>query len=208
MPSGRLPARQRTLQETHMDDRVIVMAEDVTASTVERIHIERERDYDLLTELYNRRAFYRLAARMFDTPDKIGYAAVVMMDLDNLKRTNDSFGHEWGDRYIHEAATCFSHNIPKTALCARVSGDEFTILFSGHKSREETEKAIEQLVDGIRNSRFDLPNCVTTRIHVSGGIAWYPQDGEDLMELIKHADFAMYRVKNSTKDTFGTFERG
>ena len=85
---------------------------------------------------------------------------------------------------------------------------EFTILFSGHKSREETEKAIEQLVDGIRNSRFDLPNGVTTRIHVSGGIAWYPQDGEDLMELIKHADFAMYRVKNSTKDTFGTFERG
>ena len=66
--------------------------------------------------------------------------------------------------------------------------------------REETEKAIEQLVDGIRNSRFDLPNGVTTRIHVSGGIAWYPQDGEDLMELIKHADFAMYRVKNSTKE--------
>ena len=195
------------LQETHMDDRVIVMAEDVTASTVERIHIERERDYDLLTGLYNRRAFYRLAARMFDTPDKIGYAAVVMMDLDNLKRTNDSFGHEWGDRYIHEAATCFSHNIPETALCARVSGDEFTILFSGHKSREEAEKAIEQLVDGIQNSRFGLPNGVTTRIHVSGGIAWYPQDGEDLMELIKHADFAMYQVKNSTKDTFGTFER-
>ena len=195
------------LKETRIDNRVIVMAEDVTVSTIERIHIERERDYDLLTGLYNRRAFYRFAGRMFDKPDELGYAAVVMMDLDNLKHTNDTFGHEWGDRYIHEAATCFRRSIPETALCARVSGDEFNILFSGYKTKEEVEQAIKQLIDGIRNSRFDLPNGVTTRIHVSGGIAWYPQDGEDMMELIKHADFAMYRVKNSTKDTFATFDR-
>ena len=47
------------------------------------------------------------------------HAAVVMMDLDNLKRTNDTFGHEWGDRYIHEAAVCFLRSIPEETLCAR-----------------------------------------------------------------------------------------
>lgn len=95
------------LKETQIESRTIVLAEDVTTSTLERLRIERERDYDLLTGLYNRRAFYRFAGRLFDRPDKMKHAAVVMMDLDNLKRTNDTFGHEWGDRYIHEAAVCF-----------------------------------------------------------------------------------------------------
>ena len=194
------------IQETRIDDRVIVMVEDVTTATLERIRIERERDLDPLTGLYNRRAFYRFAAQLFEKRDELGCAAVVMMDLDNLKRINDTFGHEWGDRYLHAAAACFRRSIPESALCARVSGDEFTILLTGYESREEAERVIGWLIDGIRSSRFDLPNGMMTHIRVSGGIAWYPQDGNDLRELIKHADFAMYRVKNSAKDAFETFD--
>lgn len=183
------------LKETQIESRTIVLAEDVTTSTLERLRIERERDYDLLTGLYNRRAFYRFAGRLFDRPDKMKHAAVVMMDLDNLKRTNDTFGHEWGDRYIHEAAVCFLRSIPDGTLCARVSGDEFNILFCGYDSREAVQRAIDRLVSGIENSHFNLPDGQATRIHVSGGIAWYPEDGTELMELIKCADFAMYQMK-------------
>ena len=182
------------------------MVEDVTAATLERIRIERERDLDPLTGLYNRRAFYRFAAQLFEKRDELGCAAVVMMDLDNLKRINDTFGHEWGDRYLHAAAVCFRRSIPESALCARVSGDEFNILLTGYESREEAERVIGWLIDGIRSSRFDLPNGMMTHIRVSGGIAWYPQDGSDLRELIKNADFAMYRVKNGAKDAFETFD--
>ena len=184
------------LKETQIESRTIVLAEDVTTSTLERLRIERERDYDLLTGLYNRRAFYRFAGRLFDRPDKMKHAAVVMMDLDNLKRTNDTFGHEWGDRYIHEAAVCFLRSIPDGTLCARVSGDEFNILFCGYDSREAVQHAIDRLVSGIENSHFNLPDGQATRIHVSGGIAWYPEDGTELMELIKCADFAMYQMKS------------
>lgn len=195
------------LKETQIESRTIVLAEDVTTSTLERLRIERERDYDLLTGLYNRRAFYRFAGRLFDRPDKMKHAAVVMMDLDNLKRTNDTFGHEWGDRYIHEAAVCFLRNIPDGTLCARVSGDEFNILFCGYDSREAVQRAIDRLVSGIENSHFNLPDGQATRIHVSGGIAWYPEDGTELMELIKCADFAMYQMKRNEKGRFGVFDR-
>ena len=195
------------LKETQIESRTIVLAEDVTTSTLERLRIERERDYDLLTGLYNRRAFYRFAGRLFDQPDKMKHAAVVMMDLDNLKRTNDTFGHEWGDRYIHEAAVCFLRNIPDGTLCARVSGDEFNILFCGYDSREAVQRAIDRLVSGVENSHFNLPDGQATRIHVSGGIAWYPEDGTELMELIKCADFAMYQMKRNEKGRFGVFDR-
>lgn len=195
------------LKETQIESRTIVLAEDVTTSTLERLRIERERDYDLLTGLYNRRAFYRFAGRLFDRPDKMKHAAVVMMDLDNLKRTNDTFGHEWGDRYIHEAAVCFLRSIPDGTLCARVSGDEFNILFCGYDSREAVQRAIDRLVSGIENSHFNLPDGQATRIHVSGGIAWYPEDGTELMELIKCADFAMYQMKRNEKGRFGVFDR-
>ena len=195
------------LKETQIESRTIVLAEDVTTSTLERLRIERERDYDLLTGLYNRRAFYRFAGRLFDRPDKMKHAAVVMMDLDNLKRTNDTFGHEWGDRYIHEAAVCFLRSIPDGTLCARVSGDEFNILFCGYDSREAVQRAIDRLVSGIENSHFNLPDGQATRIHVSGGIALYPEDGTELMELIKCADFAMYQMKRNEKGRFGVFDR-
>lgn len=195
------------LKETQIESRTIVLAEDVTTSTLERLRIERERDYDLLTGLYNRRAFYRFAGRLFDRPDKMKHAAVVMMDLDNLKRTNDKFGHEWGDRYIHEAAVCFLRSIPDGTLCARVSGDEFNILFCGYDSREAVQRAIDRLVSGVENSHFNLPDGQATRIHVSGGIAWYPEDGTELMELIKCADFAMYQMKRNEKGRFGVFDR-
>ena len=195
------------LKETQIESRTIVLAEDVTTSTLERLRIERERDYDLLTGLYNRRAFYRFAGRLFDRPDKMKHAAVVMMDLDNLKRTNDTFGHEWGDRYIHEAAVCFLRSIPDGTLCARVSGDEFNILFCGYDSREAVQRAIDRLISGVENSHFNLPDGQATRIHVSGGIAWYPEDGTELMELIKCADFAMYQMKRNEKGRFGVFDR-
>lgn len=195
------------LKETQIESRTIVLAEDVTTSTLERLRIERERDYDLLTGLYNRRAFYRFAGRLFDRPDKMKHAAVVMMDLDNLKRTNDTFGHEWGDRYIHEAAVCFLRSIPDGTLCARVSGDEFNILFCGYDSREAVQRAIDRLVSGVENSHFNLPDGQATRIHVSGGIAWYPENGTELMELIKCADFAMYQMKRNEKGRFGVFDR-
>ena len=75
-------------------NRCIGLVEDVTKVTRERMSIEYERDYDTLTGLYNRRAFQRESEKLFrEHPEKLKHAAFVMIDMDNLKYTNDNFGH-------------------------------------------------------------------------------------------------------------------
>lgn len=76
------------------------LVEDVTTSMQERRRIEHERDYDVLTGLYNRFSFMRKVQEMFAHPDKMRHAALLMTDLDDLKRINDTYGHDCGDRYI------------------------------------------------------------------------------------------------------------
>ena len=74
--------------------------EEVTA--LERRRIEHERDYDILTGLYNRQAFQRVCESLFAKPETLGHAALLMTDLDNLKTINDTYGHDWGDQYLRQ----------------------------------------------------------------------------------------------------------
>ena len=189
------------------EERVVGLAEDVTQATKERLSIEHERDCDLLTGLYSRRAFYREAETLFQDPQRLGCAALVMLDLDNLKLTNDRFGHDWGDQYIRQAGQCFSAAVPAGTLCARISGDEFCLLLHGHRDRVEIRRALEFLFRAIAGSTFDLPNGEQTHISASGGVAWYPEDALQFNDLMKYADFAMYQVKRSKKGRLGEFER-
>ena len=69
------------------------------------------------------------------------------------------------------------------------------------------QEAIDRLISGVENSCFNLPDGTAPRIHVSGGIAWYPDDGTEMMELIKCADYAMYGIKKREKGRFGVFDR-
>ena len=184
------------------------LAEDVTDATVERLRIEHERDYDLLTGLLNRRAFYEAAEKLFSAPDKLGHAALLMLDLDNLKRTNDRFGHDWGDQYIRQAGQCFAGSVPAGTLCARVSGDEFFLLFHGYHSQQALRQDIGRLGEAIRSSQFYLPSGACVPLSASGGVAWYPEDGTQFNQLMKYADFAMYQVKQSRKGELADFDLG
>ena len=94
------------------------LAEDVTIATLERLRIEHERDYDILTGLYNRQAFQRVCGELFEDPQQLGTAALLMMDLDNLKHINDTYGHDWGDQYIHRTGLCLAENTPTGTVVA------------------------------------------------------------------------------------------
>lgn len=180
--------------------------EEVTA--LERRRIEHERDYDVLTGLYNRRAFDARAKKLFRMPEKLGHAALLMMDMDNLKHINDTFGHDWGDRYINLAGQCFAQTLPQNTICARMSGDEFIVLFYGYDRRDEIRQVLNRLSEAIKERTALLPNGDTMRISISGGIAWYPENGRDLATLKKYADFAMYQVKHESKGEMGEFDIG
>ena len=186
----------------------IGLAEDVTAAALERMRIEHERDYDVLTGLYNRQAFNRVCAALFAQPERMGVAALMMMDLDNLKHINDTYGHDWGDQYIRRTGQCLRENTPAGTVCARLSGDEFLVLFYGYRSRDEVREKIGQLSRAMQQSVAQLPSGNALHISLSGGIAWYPDDGQDWETLKKYADFAMYQVKHASKGRVEEFDIG
>ena len=186
----------------------IGLAEDVTATVLERKRIEHERDYDILTGLYNRQAFNRVCTELFAAPERMGVAALMMMDLDNLKHINDTYGHDWGDQYIRRTGQCLRENTPAGTVCARLSGDEFLVLFHGYHSRDEVREKIDCLSKAMQQNVALLPSGNALHISLSGGIAWYPDDGQDWETLKKYADFAMYQVKHAEKGRVEEFDIG
>ena len=158
------------------EDRVQVgLAEDVTAATQERLRIERERDYDVLTGLYNRQAFHRVSHELFQNPERLGVAALLMMDLDDLKHINDTYGHDWGDHYIQNTGRCIAEHSPPGTVCARLSGDEFLLLFYGYPGREQLREKLEALTRAMQQAVVVLPSGSDLHISISGGVAWYPE---------------------------------
>lgn len=204
LPSGK--ERYLRIETTHEDGTQVGLAEDVTANTLEKLRIEHERDYDTLTDLYNRRAFRRICAEFFCSPEKLGHAALLMFDLDNLKQINDTFGHDWGDEYIRRTGECFAKNAPARTVCARISGDEFNALFYGYNDQDTLRADICALKAALEQSVVQLPSGRELRVSVSGGIAWYPESSTNLITLRKYADFAMYQVKHSRKGELLEFD--
>lgn len=204
LPSGK--ERYLRIETTHEDGTQVGLAEDATANTLEKLRIEHECDYDTLTDLYNRRAFHRICAEFFCSPEKLGHAALLMFDLDNLKQINDTFGHDWGDEYIRRTGECFAKNAPARTVCARISSDEFSALFYGYNDQDTLRADIRALKAALEHSVVQLPSGRELRVSVSGGIAWYPESSTDLITLRKYADFAMYQVKRSRKGELLEFD--
>ena len=92
--------------------KVVITVMDITQEVSEKQKIEYERDYDILTQLLNRRAFKRkVEADLLD--GRYSDGAMIMWDLDNLKYVNDTYGHDFGDQYIYEAANVFNTLVSK-----------------------------------------------------------------------------------------------
>ena len=181
-------------------DAIVTLSTDnYKAAVAERSRIEHERDYDALTGLYNRQAFFRVCGELFEKPRMMRCAALMMTDLDNLKTINDTYGHDWGDIYLRKTAHSLQQGVPSGTVVARLSGDEFLLLFYGYETKEAVRKDIRKLEEGFARSSATLPDGKKLCIRMSGGVAWYPDDAADLDTLKRYADFAMYEVKHSTK---------
>ena len=204
LPSGK--ERYLRIETTHEDGTQVGLAEDATANTLEKLRIEHECDYDTLTDLYNRRAFHRICAEFFCSPEKLGHAALLMFDLDNLKQINDTFGHDWGDEYIRRTGECFAKNAPARTVCARISSDEFSALFYGYNDQDTLRADIRALKAALEHSVVQLPSGRELRVSVSGGIAWYPESSTNLITLRKYAEFAMYQFKHSRRGELLEFD--
>ncbi len=131
--------------------------------------------------------------------------ALLILDLDSFKTINDSLGHSAGDRLLIEVSRRLSNALRETDTISRLGGDEFLVLLP---DLPETEHCIHVL-DKLRQNLiepFPIDEHELT-VTLSVGIALYPDDGEDLETLQKKADTAMYRAKQSGRNTYRFFNK-
>lgn len=192
---------------TRENNYIIGLVQDITAAVAEKRRIEFERDYDITTGLLNRRAFYSRLDDIFKTPEVLKTAAVLMIDLDNLKYVNDTYGHDFGDDYIKTAAHIFNDFSDYGGIVARLSGDEFCIFLYGLNSMDDARSIISKIQNKMMESYCILADGTHYKIRASGGISWYPRDAVTYDTLIKYADFAMYTIKHTTKGSIAEFDK-
>jgi len=116
-----------------------------------------------------------------------------MIDSDNLKKINDTHGHESGNRLLQHLVRCIREQLRGSDVMARFGGDEFIVLLPETNSKGALEMA-ERIRKAVEVSRFDV-RTGDTSITVSLGVASYPDDGGNLDVILDKADKAMYRAK-------------
>ena len=190
----------------HDKNKSIGVIQDITGAVVEKKRIEYERDYDGTTGLLNRHAYYRRVEELFADPKKLKTAAFLMIDLDNLKFVNDTYGHDFGDDYIRTGANALKlfHNY--SGVTSRLSGDEFNVFLYGYSSKDEIRQIIEEVRSQLLQCYCLLADGTHFKLRASMGISWYPDNSTSYEMLMKYADFAMYTIKHSTKGELAEFD--
>ena len=189
------------------DGSVCGLAENVTRQMQEIKKIEYERDYDVLTGLLNRRAFANQAKELLGKGEEfLKKAAMLMMDMDNLKHVNDTYGHDWGDKYLQLQGMALKKYLPEGTLIGRVSGDEFIAFLYGYSTEKALQDVLAVLERQLGEEYLVLPDRQNYKLRMSGGYAWYGKDAAEYDLLVKYADFAMYKIKNSVKGRISYFD--
>ena len=177
---------------------------DVTPQIQETEKIKHERDYDVLTNLYNRRAFLRIVTDMVNNK-KIVSGVLSMWDLDNLKFFNDTYGHDMGDQYIRMFAEEFHNLNYPHYVASHLAGDEFMLFIYDGEVNEMCRK-LEDLHASFLQKRITLPDGESIGVSVSAGMSVYGIDSDNYETLTRFADFAMYEVKHQEKGAIKRFD--
>jgi|KBSSwiStaDraftv2_1062776.scaffolds.fasta_scaffold00196_33 diguanylate cyclase (GGDEF)-like protein/PAS domain S-box-containing protein len=180
--------------------------EDITERRLYQVRIEHQANYDTLTGLANRSLLQdRLQQALLTAASSGQRIAVAFVDLDRFKFINDSLGHHVGDELLKAVAGRLKACVRDCDTVARLGGDEFVLLINGHTGPEYVRQVMDRMLASvaqpwiIEQGEF-LVSC-------SIGVALHPDDGEEALTLLKHADSAMYRAKDSGRNNFQFFTR-
>jgi diguanylate cyclase (GGDEF)-like protein len=164
-----------------------------------RWEIAKQRDTDELTKLLTKNAVERKIKRYMElTPSKP--AMMLVIDLDNFKHINDTFGHVYGDAVLRLMGECIRSNFREDDYKGRFGGDEFVVFLPGVDDKQQVVTYVNNLV-GMMQARVRTPESANP-VHGSIGIALYPKHASTYEELFKKADEALYASKERGKDRY------
>jgi diguanylate cyclase (GGDEF)-like protein/PAS domain S-box-containing protein len=190
--------KQRTQE---LESTVGLLREEVKERQKMAAELEFLANHDALTGLPSLRLCKdRLAQSLAESRRNKQISAVMFIDLDRFKEVNDKHGHEYGDLVLKVVADRIRAEIRETDTVARIGGDEFVVILSSVPGLEIIERVAIQVIDQIAQPiQVDQHDV---EVSASVGIALYPENGNSPDELIRQADRAMYRVKDSGKNSF------
>ncbi|POA19007.1 diguanylate phosphodiesterase [Pseudomonas sp. FW300-N1A1] len=182
---------------------------DISERKASEQRIHRLAYYDALTHLPNRTLFQdRLHTALQSAERQKSWVVLMFLDLDRFKPINDSLGHAAGDRMLKEMATRLLGCVDDDDTVARMGGDEFTLLLQPRANREVALNRAIHVAEQILASLVK-PFVLEGReffVTASIGIALSPQDGNELSQLMKNADTAMYHAKERGKNNFQFYQ--
>ena len=184
--------------------RVIGMLADVDEQKRAEEALQYQADRDELTQLYNRRTARRLIEAILEEPCVQGYRALMVLDVDDFKKINDSNGHMFGDSVLRAVADILTRQFRSEDILARIGGDEFLLFMSHVPDVKTVETRMSMVLESIQDMCLEQgmvihPSC-------SIGAAFQPLHGNDFDTLFRHADTAMYGAKGKGKSCFRIYD--
>jgi diguanylate cyclase (GGDEF)-like protein/putative nucleotidyltransferase with HDIG domain len=201
---GALSVYSLSLKE-YSDDQIRLLetvtrlASDALANAVNHARAESNALTDSLTGLPNARRLHVRFEEEVSRARRTGNAfQVIMLDLDDFKLVNDTFGHKLGDRMLREVAGLVHTQLREYDFLARYAGDEFVAIVND-ATVEQVEELRERIERTVGEFAIDIRAQGRARVGISVGSAVYGVDGETLDQLLVAADQAMYRAKSTHK---------
>ncbi|MBL1211667.1 diguanylate cyclase domain-containing protein, partial [Geminocystis sp. GBBB08] len=179
----------------------MAVKEDITEKKQQDILLQYQAKYDHLTNIPNRNYALEkvkyLIEKAKETQTNLG---LMFIDLDHFKQVNDNLGHDFGDELLIQATARMKKALRNTDLLARLGGDEFLMAVPFLEKFTHLETVAEKIIRLLRQP-FDIFNQKIF-ISASVGVTMFPSDGDNLKQLIRNADLAMYQSKKNGRNQF------
>ncbi len=167
--------------------------------------LQKSMETDTLTRTYSRATAVEKitdAIHEAELSDKV--QALVLLDVDNFKEINDTYGHQTGDIYLQDFVRAVRSVLRSDDILGRMGGDEFVLLLQNCSSRLEIEEIVQRIVEQV--SKISIRNLNLEKVGVSIGVALIPEHGNDYEKLNHKADKALYKSKNEGKNKFNIYQ--
>ncbi|MBL7685445.1 MAG: diguanylate cyclase [Deltaproteobacteria bacterium] len=161
---------------------------------------------DELTGLHNRRHFQTMLQMEWKRAKRFQRSlAVLLIDVDHFKKYNDTYGHSEGDRVLEQVSRILEDHVREVDTVARYGGEEFAILLT-HANQEEATTVAKKLCELIEKHPFKYEKMENAQqVTISVGVSTYPEDAQNLDDLIDHADIALYEAKGRGRNRVVSF---
>lgn len=176
---------------------------DIDDDKKQRERLLEQTQRDPLTNLYNKTAVREITTRKIVEGDGKSAQALLIIDIDNFKGVNDTYGHLCGDTLLSDVAGVLKNHFGDESLVGRIGGDEFIVYLPSVEGEKDASDKVAGLLFELGKLR---PMKDASPISCSIGATIFPQKGADYFELYQHADNALYKIKARGKNSFAFYD--